>query len=119
VNELTAIDRTRRAPAVTDGLDPMPSRRLGTSTSGNDVHDRDRPPTWTAAGLRSRRAAEGPAGVILERIEDGGAVVVTGEGTAHHREEGRTPFAYIDLFTFRGGSIAELDSYVVPLTAEP
>lgn len=42
-------------------------------------------------------------------------VIVTGTGVGHHREAGRFQFAYSDLFTFRDGLIAQVDSYVVPL----
>jgi uncharacterized protein len=41
---------------------------------------------------------------------------VTGTGVAHHRDTGPFRFAYGDLFSFRDGLIAQVDSYVVPLS---
>lgn len=62
-------------------------------------------------------AFEGSPELTVERtIEAGDVVVVTGTGIGHHRESGRFRFAYGDLFTFRDGLIAQVDSYVVPLT---
>jgi ketosteroid isomerase-like protein len=48
-------------------------------------------------------------------IEDGSTVVTTGEGLGESVEHGKFRFAFSDLFTFRGGLIAQVDSYVVPL----
>jgi ketosteroid isomerase-like protein len=62
-------------------------------------------------------AFEGSPELIVERtIDAGDVVVVTGTGVGHHRETGRFRFAYGDLFTFRDGLIAQVDSYVVPLS---
>ena len=62
-------------------------------------------------------AFEGSPELTVERtIEAADVVVVTGTGVGHHRGAGRFRFAYNDLFTFRGGLIAQVDSYVVPLT---
>lgn len=62
-------------------------------------------------------AFEGSPRLTVERtIEAGDTVVVTGEGTGRHRENGPFRFAYNDLFTFRDGLISQVDSYVVPLT---
>jgi ketosteroid isomerase-like protein len=47
--------------------------------------------------------------------EDGPVVVTTGEGRATSVNHGRFRFAFNDLFTFRDGLIARVDSYVVPL----
>lgn len=84
---------------------------------------------WRIHGLRTTRGKgefddeiENPAFVkspelTVERtIETDTVVVVTGTGVGHHRENGRFRFAYGDLFTFRDGLIAQVDSYVVPLT---
>ena len=52
----------------------------------------------------------------VERVhEDGPVVVVTGEGRGVSVEHGPFRFAFNDLFTFRDGLIARVDSYVVPL----
>ncbi|MFI6128603.1 nuclear transport factor 2 family protein [Micromonospora sp. NPDC051141] len=52
----------------------------------------------------------------VERVhEDGPVVVVTGEGRGVSVAHGPFRFAFNDLFTFRGGLIARVDSYVVPL----
>jgi ketosteroid isomerase-like protein len=48
-------------------------------------------------------------------IEDGPVVVTTGEGRGVSVEHGPFRFAFSDLFTFRDGLIARVDSYVVPL----
>ncbi|GAA1654669.1 SRPBCC domain-containing protein [Actinoplanes couchii] len=52
----------------------------------------------------------------VERIvEDGPVVVFTGTGRGATVEHGPFRFAFNDLFTFRDGLIARVDSYVVPL----
>lgn len=84
---------------------------------------------WRIHGLRTTRGKlefddeienpdfEGSPELTVERtIEADDVVVVTGTGVGHHRETGRFRFAYNDLFTFRGGLISEVDSYIVPLT---
>jgi uncharacterized protein YndB with AHSA1/START domain/ketosteroid isomerase-like protein len=48
--------------------------------------------------------------------EDGPVVVTTGEGRGVSVEHGPFRFAFSDLFTFRDGLIARVDSYVVPLS---
>ncbi|WP_370326480.1 nuclear transport factor 2 family protein [Euzebya sp.] len=59
---------------------------------------------------------EGSPELVVERtIEAEGVVVTAGTGVAHHRGAGRVEFAYNDIFTFRDGRIAEVDSYVVPI----
>lgn len=61
-------------------------------------------------------AFEGSPELSVDRtIESDDVVVVTGRGTGRHRELGSFRFAYNDLFTFRDGLIAQIDSYVVPL----
>lgn len=84
---------------------------------------------WRIHGLRTTNgkaefddeiqnpAFEGSPELSLERtIETHGVLVTTGTGVGHHREAGRFRFAYNDIFTFRDGLIAEVDSYVVPIT---
>jgi ketosteroid isomerase-like protein len=84
---------------------------------------------WTIHGFRTTHgkaefddeienpAFEGSPELTVDRtIEAGDVVVVTGTGIGHHRETGRFKFAYSDLFTFRDGLIAQVDSYVVPLS---
>jgi ketosteroid isomerase-like protein len=56
-----------------------------------------------------------PVLVVDRTYEDGKVVIVTGEGRGTHREHGPFRFAFNDLFTFRDGLIAQVDSYVVPL----
>lgn len=52
----------------------------------------------------------------VERVyEDGPVVVTTGEGRGVSLEHGPFRFAFNDLFLFRDGLIARVDSYVVPL----
>jgi len=62
-------------------------------------------------------AFEGSPQLTVERTIDAGEVVVaTGTGIGRHREAGAFRFAFNDLFTFRDGLIAEIDSYVVALS---
>ena len=59
---------------------------------------------------------EGSPELTVGRVlEAGDVVVVTGEGRGRHRVNGPFRFAYIDLFTFGGGRIRRVDSYVVVL----
>ena len=52
----------------------------------------------------------------VQRVyEDGPVVITTGEGVGTSVEHGRFHFAFNDLFTFRDGLIARVDSYVVAL----
>ncbi len=84
---------------------------------------------WRIHGLRTTKgkaafddeienpAFEGSPELSVERtIETDDVVVTTGTGIGHHREAGRFEFAYNDIFTFRDGLIAQVDSYVVPTT---
>jgi ketosteroid isomerase-like protein len=48
-------------------------------------------------------------------VEDGPIVVTTGEGRGVSVAHGPFRFAFNDLFTFRDGLIARVDSYVVPV----
>ena len=48
-------------------------------------------------------------------LEAGNEVVATGEGRGEGAKNGHFRFAFNDLFTFRDGRIARVDSYVVPL----
>jgi len=48
-------------------------------------------------------------------FEDGLVVITAGEGRGATVEHGPFYFAFNDLFTFRDGLIARVDSYVVPL----
>lgn len=60
-------------------------------------------------------AFEGRPELTVDRtIEADDAIVVTGTGVGRHREAGRFQFAFNDIFTFRDGLIARVDSYVVP-----
>jgi ketosteroid isomerase-like protein len=53
----------------------------------------------------------------VQRVyEDGRVVVTTGEGRGVSVDHGPFRFAFNDVFTFRDGLIARVDSYVVPLT---
>lgn len=53
----------------------------------------------------------------VERVhEDGPVVITTGEGCGVSAEHGPFRFAFNDLFTFRDGLIARVDSYVVPVS---
>jgi ketosteroid isomerase-like protein len=61
-------------------------------------------------------AFTGSPDLDVERVhEDGAVVVVTGEGRGVSVGHGPFRFAFNDLFTFRDGLIARVDSYVVPL----
>ena len=52
---------------------------------------------------------------VQRTLEDGPVVVTTGEGLGATVEHGPFRFAFSDIFTFRDGLIARIDSYVVPL----
>lgn len=84
---------------------------------------------WRIHGLRTTNgkaefddeienpAFEGSPELTVERtIEADGVVVTTGTGVGHHQEAGRFHFAFNDIFTFRDGLIAQVDSYVVPVS---
>lgn len=61
-------------------------------------------------------AFTGSPDLDVQRVhEDGPVVVTTGEGRGVSVEHGPFRFAFNDLFTFRDGLIARVDSYVVPL----
>ena len=54
----------------------------------------------------------------VERVlEDGQVVITTGIGRGATLEHGPFRFAFSDLFTFRGGLIARVDSYLVMLAS--
>lgn len=53
----------------------------------------------------------------VQRVhQDGTTVIVTGEGRGATAEHGPFRFAFNVVFSFRGGLIARVDSYVVPLS---
>jgi ketosteroid isomerase-like protein len=56
-----------------------------------------------------------PVLTVDRTYEDGDVVIITGEGRGSHREQGPFSFVFTDLFTFRDGLIAQVDSYVVPI----
>ncbi|TDO37384.1 nuclear transport factor 2 family protein [Paractinoplanes brasiliensis] len=61
-------------------------------------------------------AFEGSPALDVQRVyEDGAVVVTTGEGRGVSVGHGPFRFAFNDVFTFRDGRIARVDSYVVPL----
>jgi uncharacterized protein len=61
-------------------------------------------------------AFSGSPDLDVQRVyEDGPVVVTTGEGRGVSVDHGPFRFAFNDLFTFRDGLIARVDSYVVPL----
>ncbi|MGW4463194.1 nuclear transport factor 2 family protein [Micromonospora sp. NPDC004704] len=67
-------------------------------------------------GEIENRAFTGSPELDVQRVyEDGPVVVTTGEGRGASVEQGSFRFAFNDLFTFRDGLIARVDSYVVPL----
>jgi ketosteroid isomerase-like protein len=84
---------------------------------------------WHIHGLRTTQgkgefdheienpAFEGSPELTIERtIEADDMVVATGTGIGHYRATGRFQFAFSDIFTFRDGLIAQVDSYVVPIS---
>lgn len=61
-------------------------------------------------------AFTGSPDLDVQRIyEDGPVVIITGEGRGTSIDHGPFRFAFTDLFTFRGGLIGRVDSYIVPL----
>jgi ketosteroid isomerase-like protein len=62
-------------------------------------------------------AFTGSPSLDVDRVyEDGEVVVITGVGRGATVDHGPFQFAFNDLFTFRDGLIARVDSYVVPLS---
>lgn len=68
--------------------------------------------------IESPAFEDSPKLTVDGTLETDDVVVVTGTGRGHHREAGAFPFAYSDLFTFRGDVIAEIDSSSC-LSADP
>ena len=56
-----------------------------------------------------------PALTLDRLVEEGETVVAIGEGQTTHRSEVRR-FAFCDVFTFTGGRISGVESYLVPLS---
>jgi len=54
-----------------------------------------------------------PVLTVQRTIESGDVVVVTGSGTGHLWDGAPFDFEFNDIFTFRDGLIAQLDSYLV------
>ena len=54
-----------------------------------------------------------PVLTVERTIESGDVVVVTGSGSGHLWDGGPFNFEFNDIFTFRDGLIAQLDSYLV------
>lgn len=84
--------------------------------------------TWTIHGHRTTHGKtefddeiENPAFTGNPRLDvhrvhqDGPVVMAAGEGHGTSTDHGPFRFAFNDLFTFRHGLIARVDSYVVPL----
>ncbi|WDZ85296.1 nuclear transport factor 2 family protein [Micromonospora cathayae] len=64
-------------------------------------------------------AFTGKAELDVQRVhEDGAVVVATGEGSGLSVTHGPIRFAFNNLFTFRDGLIARVDTYVVPLVED-
>lgn len=62
---------------------------------------------------------EGSPELRIDRlIEEGESVVAIGEGVARPKNGPRFRFAYCDVFTFRGGLIGRVESYLVPLPGD-
>ena len=62
---------------------------------------------------------EGSPTLTIDRlVEEGDVVVAIGTGTGRHKINGPFDFAYCDVFTFSGGLISRVESYVVPLPAQ-
>lgn len=62
-------------------------------------------------------AFEGRPVLTVDRtIEAESAVVATGTGAGRVRDVGPFTFAFNDIFTFRDGLIAQVDSYIVRLS---
>ncbi|WP_309238443.1 SRPBCC domain-containing protein [Actinoplanes aureus] len=116
-------DDTQRALVAEyfDGFRTSDHRRI-LATLTEDVE-------WVIHGHRTTRgkaefddeienpAFSGSPELEVQRVYvDGPVVVTTGEGGGVSVEQGPFRFAFSDLFTFRDGLIARVDSYLVPLT---
>jgi uncharacterized protein len=60
-----------------------------------------------------------PSLVVDRVVEEGDTVVALGAGQARRRDGGDFRFAYADAFTFRGGAVCRVESYLVPLSPAP
>ncbi|MDP9404831.1 MAG: hypothetical protein M3P85_16280 [Actinomycetota bacterium] len=49
-------------------------------------------------------------------VEEGGTVVAIGNGESTHKSGAINRFAFCDVFTFDGGLIRRVESYVVPVS---
>ncbi|HYZ98012.1 MAG TPA: nuclear transport factor 2 family protein [Acidimicrobiales bacterium] len=56
-----------------------------------------------------------PTLVVDRLVEEGNVVVAIGTGEGAHRSGSVHRFAYSDVFTFRGGLISRVESYLAPL----
>lgn len=56
-----------------------------------------------------------PALAVEHSYEDGPVLIATGKGRGSSVAGGPFEFVFNDVFTFRGGLIARVESYVVPL----
>jgi ketosteroid isomerase-like protein len=57
-----------------------------------------------------------PTLTVDRLIEEADAVVAIGHGEATRRSGGISRFAFCDVFTFAGGKVRRVESYLVPLT---
>ncbi len=69
-------------------------------------------------GEIENQAFEGRPSLNVDRlVEEGDTVVAIGAGLSRRKDGGEFRFAYADVFTFRGGAVSRVESYVIPLSA--
>jgi ketosteroid isomerase-like protein len=65
-------------------------------------------------------AFEGRPALEVDRlIEEAATVVAIGTGRSRRKDGMDFRFAFADVFTFRGGGVSRVESYVVPLDQHP
>ena len=65
-------------------------------------------------------AFEGRPALEVDRlIEEAATVVAIGTGRSRRKDGTDFRFAFADVFTFRGGGVSRVESYVVPLDQHP
>jgi len=77
-----------------------------THLRGKDAFDRE---------IENDEFVGSPTLTVDRLVEEGDTVVATGHGETTHKREGPQRFAFCDVFTFTGGRISRVESYLVPL----
>jgi uncharacterized protein len=74
--------------------------------TGKDAFDRE---------IENDEFVGSPTLTVDRLVEEDDTVVAVGHGETTHKSGERRRFAFCDVFTFAGGEICRVDSYLVPL----